>query len=425
MHNKNSLNIWIFQTGEPLHIDGANYRPMRAMNLSNKLIDSGHKVVLWSSAYFHQEKNHRADDYKIIDVSDNLQIRLVPSRGYKHNIGLGRLLDHAQLALNLRKYLKSINELPDVAFVGYPPIELAYVAVRWLRNNNIPTLLDVKDQWPSLFIDAFPASLKLLARILFSPYSYLAKITMRNATGVASMAPSFLEWIRNYSGREPSRFDGVYPLTSPGGEVSDKELEEARLWWENKNIRSEDGLMRIIFVGSFMSVFDFEPIMQAANKFKHAGINVQFVLCGSGGSFEKIKSTMSGLSNITFPGWIDRPKIEALSKLSNAAIAPYLNIDNFTVNIPNKIVDSISLGLPILSPLTGEVGKIIKDYHVGMQYGDYSSKTLFDCVMSMIEDPDDCCVMSKNAKGLYRKRFSFDKVYTSLVDRLENLAQLN
>ena len=27
--------IWIFQAGEPLHIDGSDSRPMRAMNLAN------------------------------------------------------------------------------------------------------------------------------------------------------------------------------------------------------------------------------------------------------------------------------------------------------------------------------------------------------------------------------------------------------
>ena len=33
------MKIWILQTGEPLHIDKSGLRPMRAMNLSNALID--------------------------------------------------------------------------------------------------------------------------------------------------------------------------------------------------------------------------------------------------------------------------------------------------------------------------------------------------------------------------------------------------
>ena len=49
------MKIWIFQSGEPLHTDADNLRPMRAMNLANVLLDMGHEVVLWSSSFFHQE----------------------------------------------------------------------------------------------------------------------------------------------------------------------------------------------------------------------------------------------------------------------------------------------------------------------------------------------------------------------------------
>ena len=50
------MKVWILQTGEPLHCDEGSPRPMRAINLSNKLVEAGHDVVLWSSAFSHQEK---------------------------------------------------------------------------------------------------------------------------------------------------------------------------------------------------------------------------------------------------------------------------------------------------------------------------------------------------------------------------------
>ena len=43
--------IWIFQTGEPLHVDNFDSRPMRAINLANYLIKKKFKVVLWSSSF--------------------------------------------------------------------------------------------------------------------------------------------------------------------------------------------------------------------------------------------------------------------------------------------------------------------------------------------------------------------------------------
>ena len=61
---KKKLTVWIFQTGEPLHIDRDDPRPMRAMNLSDFLVNSGHKVVLWSSDFYHQKKEHRFSSNK-------------------------------------------------------------------------------------------------------------------------------------------------------------------------------------------------------------------------------------------------------------------------------------------------------------------------------------------------------------------------
>ena len=164
------MNIWLIQTGEPLHIDGENARPMRAMNLSNALVQAGHGVVLWSAAFYHQEKRHRSATAQTIKVSDNLEIRLIPSRGYKRHIGLGRLINHGQLAFNLKKMLNHEESLPDAAFIGFPPIENAAVMARWLLRQGVPSLLDVKDQWPSLFMEAVPAPLQFLGRMVLWPY---------------------------------------------------------------------------------------------------------------------------------------------------------------------------------------------------------------------------------------------------------------
>ena len=41
------LKVWILQTGEPLIIDDVNLRPMRGMNLANKLVERGHEVIFF------------------------------------------------------------------------------------------------------------------------------------------------------------------------------------------------------------------------------------------------------------------------------------------------------------------------------------------------------------------------------------------
>ncbi len=415
------MNVWILQTGEPLHIDAGNPRPMRAMNLANMLVSNGHKVVLWSSDFFHQEKKHRYNSEKVIEVSERLKIILIPSPGYQRNIGPARLWDHAVMAHNLSGMLDKTSDIPDIAFIGYPPIETASVMGNWLKKRGVKYIVDVKDQWPNIFVEALPSVMRPLGRLAFSPYFYLAKKCMKNATGVSAMSKSFVEWAAAFAGRKVHMEDMVVPLTTPDNNIVSHEFEPAYIWWDKMGIK-DDGIPRFCFVGSHSRAFDMSLVMTAARNLSEAGIQCQFVICGDGPLSQNWRESASGSSNVYFPGWVDRVKAEALGRRSLAAIAPYQNVDNFISNMPNKIIDSLAQGLPILSPLKGEVMQLISEKKVGMSYGEDFRISLEDCIKTLIADKAIRNDMSANAKRTYEKEFSYEIVYGGLVRHLEELA---
>ena len=88
MLNKKKLNVWVLQTGETLIIDGNNQRLMRGMNLANKLVERGHKVLFFSSAFNHQKKLQRTFKNKKIIFNSNLSFYLIASPGYKKYISI-------------------------------------------------------------------------------------------------------------------------------------------------------------------------------------------------------------------------------------------------------------------------------------------------------------------------------------------------
>jgi glycosyltransferase involved in cell wall biosynthesis len=412
------MKVWILQTGEPLHIDKDDFRPMRAINLSNKLVDCGHQVTLWSSDFDHQKKVHRSNTYKKIIVNNNLKIILIPSTGYKKNIGLSRLIDHFFLAFNLHKKLNLMTDLPDVAFVGYPPIESAFIMTRWLKKKGIPTMLDVKDQWPLVLVKTFPKFLRLFARILCSPYYILAKKSMRNASCISSMSYDFLVWARNFSNSRISEFDKVVNFTWPVKLLTDSELSSARLWWSQNGILENDKF-RIIFVGSFSRAFDFNVIFEAAKELSNQNVNCEFVLCGNGEFYKDLDERAQNSSNVKIIGWIDQSKIIALGEMSSVYIAPYKNRSDFIMSIPNKIVDSLRLALPLICPLKGEVNALININNIGFYYNDASS--LSNSIMTLVNDSNLQKKMSNNAKNLHNNKFEFHNVYGGLVNHLENM----
>jgi len=418
---KKSLTVWLLQTGEPLHCDPGHPRPMRAMNLANALVDAGHKVVLWTSAFYHQEKSHRARIAQSITISPQLEIRLVPSPGYSRNIGPGRLWDHAVLGYRLMGLLKRETMPPDVAFIGYPPIETAAVMARWLAQRGVPSLIDVKDQWPTIFTRPLPSVLQPLGELALWPYFYLGRRAMRDASGIVAMAEGFLQWALAFSGRTRGGFDRVVALTTPDVRVCEADSQQARRWWDARGVLA-DGRPRVCFIGSHSQAFDMVAVAQAVMQLNARGANCEFVICGDGDCSAQWRSLMAGMTNVVFAGWVDRPQIEALAERSIAALAPYHNTEDFVMSVPNKVIDSLALGLPVLSPLQGEVQQLIAAHGVGLSYGPASGNSLSECLVRLQDDPALRMELSANATRLYREKFSFEMVYGTLVAHLEHMA---
>ena len=194
------MEICIFQTGEPLHIDKGNYRPMRCMLLADKLIEKGHKVIIISSDFFHQRKIHRFNRFKLIKVKKNLEIQLIPSIGYQKHVSLVRVIDHFILAFNLFLFLKKNKKFrPDKIFLGYPPILTSLVITKWCLKKRISFILDVKDKWPEHFIEPFPPFARSIAKFLLKPYFISTKYIFNKATKITSITDDYIDWIKCFS----------------------------------------------------------------------------------------------------------------------------------------------------------------------------------------------------------------------------------
>ena len=133
---------------------------------------------------------------------------------------------------------------------------------------------------------------------------------------------------------------------------------------------------------------------------------------------------MLGLTNVHFPGRIGRSHVLVLARHCQASLIPYVNSENFQLSLPNKTLDSLSLGLPILSPLLGEVSSLLSNHNVGMSYGKDFEKSLIQCIEILLGNTSLRLQMSQNALDLYQEKFSFKTVYGGLVRHLEMLAQL-
>ena len=292
----------------------------------------------------------------------------------------------------------------------------------WLAQRGVPSLLGVKDQWPTIFTDPLPALLRPLGRMALSPYFHYARRAMRDATALSAMAGDFLAWAAVFAGRSVGAMDRVVPLTAPTDPVAPAQLADAEQWWDQQGVVA-DGCMRVCFVGSHSAAFDMGPVAEAARALAGQARSVEFVLCGEGASTPAWKALMRDLPNVRFPGWIDRAKYEALARRCHAALAPYRSSPDFMLSLPNKVIDALALGLPVLSSLQGEVARLIQSRNVGLMYGPQEGRTLQQCLESLMADPERQKQIAANARNLHQEQFSFERVYGGLVAHLEQMAR--
>jgi len=410
------MKIWILQTGEPLQIDDCGARAMRAINLSNSLVNKGHIVTLWSANFDHFTKRHRYKKSRTIKYKNNLQIKLIDSVGYKKNQGIKRLFDHAQLAFNLNIALKK-EQVPDIAFIGYTPIEVAWIMSRFLKKNNIPYVLDVKDMWPDVLLRALPNYARPMGKLILTPYYFLMNYTFRTATSISSISPDFLDLSVKIANREINVYDSVNYLTNIDTSYSNYEVINAREWLDKIGVR-DDKRSRCSFIGSLSSAYDWDCVIEAFKDSK-----TEFVIAGDGPCFQDLKEKTKNHSNIVMLGRITAVQSKVVAERTNVFIAPYKYELEFSQSLPNKFFDAMQYGKPLLSSVTGSASQFLVQKNIGLIYSDVY--TLKQALEKVETNPIQFRQMGHAALETYNKDFSGQIVYDKIVKMLEVLAMKN
>lgn len=242
---------------------------------------------------------------------------------------------------------------------------------------------------------------------------------MNDATEFCAMTDEFVDWMSEVSGRARTEADLSAPLTAPRGVFPEAELYAAKAWWANQGV-DPGTRRRLSFVGSLSPAFDFEIVRQMAKRCIDEGVDCQFVICGEGSQSKAVRKLMSGLNNVVMPGWIDAPKISILTSCSTAMMAPYVNNDAFMRSIPNKVVDSLANGVPIVTTLKGVVANLITKEEIGISTN--SEMKMFKFVLMLLNEDKTFSQMVDRVKTVHDSKFSYKRVYGQLSDRLIRLA---
>lgn len=409
------MRVWTIKEGEPLPLAGCHGRIMRCGIISRMLAERGHDVTWWSSTYSHQIKERVRPEACTEAVSANYKIKLIHAKTtYKKNISLARIRYHKQLAAQFTEEASKLDP-PDIIYSSYPTIDFAYAAVRYGEEHNIPVVVDVRDFWPDIFIQPFPKAMHSFIRLVFKSYGKKAKYAITNATAVVGVVPFVFDWTLK-KGREKNVLDHTVFLAYDNLSIDASNIKACD-YCREIGLNPDDNI--ICFFGNITERVDFLTVINAAKILKEKGIDCKFVICGTGAYLPKLKQKAAKLNNIIFPGFIDQDKIAALMEISTAGILPYFNREDFIEAVPNKAIEYLAGGLPVLSSLQGHLKTILSENRCGIVHT--TADELARNIELLLDNKDVIIQMKNNAKDLYTRNFTADKVYGDFCDFLELL----
>lgn len=410
------MKVWILNVGENMPTDGDGTRIFRCGLLADQLVKKGHEITWWTSSFEHYNKKHRYEKDETIIINDRYSIKFLKGLGYKSNVSVRRILDHLILGQKFIKNAKK-EEQPDIIITSFPIISFTYWAVKYGLKKNIPVIIDARDMWPDIFIEAFPNSLKHIGKLLMYPVTYFANYSFKNAFAITGMTDGFVNWGLSKTDRKRNKFDTAFPFGYSKKEFYRENLSEAEKFWEEKALSFKDNIITVI--SNVAGVFNIDLVVSAAKKAKEAGIDVKIVICGLGEKFNEIEEKSRHLDNIVLAGWVDGAKIHALMRISKAGWIPYENRKDFLMSIPNKVPEYMSQGLPVITSLDGVVRDVVEKNNCG--YFIENEEDFCEAINLITQQKEDYETKRQNSLRYFSENFDSDKVYSNMAEYLENI----
>ena len=415
------MRVWLINSAEATPLDAGGIRLRRTPLLARALLDRGHEVLWWNADFFHATKKHRFGQDKTVEVESRYTIRFIHGPGYQKHISLARVWAHRVIAKRFLTQAESL-ECPDVILSSLPTPDLIDAATRFGKKYGIPVVLDIRDIWPDLIVEAAPRFLRPLANWVLTPYHFMVQRACCAAAAFVSNTPKFIEWGLAKSRRSKSDDDQDFPFGYEEPEMSEDDKKNADAFWRSQGIVPKSNQPVVAYIGMIGQNFQDDIIVRAAEKVWNRR-QATFVFCGGGDRLDELRKKYAGNRNIVLPGWVNAKQLWRLMGHTSIALASYKESENLRSSLTNKTIEYMAGGLPVLFSIDdGYVADLIRSNEIGLTYGG-SADRLAESIIRLLDDEPYRKKLSENSRNLYLKRYRSETIYPRMAEHLERIVR--
>ena len=412
------MRIWLASIGERPH--SSTDPPERALRMSllaDAIVRGGGEVTWWSTAFDHTHKRFVTPRGMRYKVGPRYEVILSAAPGYKRNVSVRRLIFNFRTSRRIAQ-LAALEPKPDLILTSYPPIEVVSEVAAYGRRHSIPTIADIRDLWPDIWLDAAPAAAKPIAKLLLSPYFELSRSSLASITAITGITDEFVAWGLARAGRTAGAFDRAFPFGYSLPILAPETIGLANQFWNEllENGKAQPAL-RLCLIGKIGARTGQEHVIEAIRLLPpEAKARVQLVICGV--DLRRATAKYESDPAIVYAGWVDQPKIITLMERSDLGIIPYPNTIDFQNSLSNKTIEYLAGGLALTTGLDGKVRQLISDNDCGYLYSDQSASSYRNLLLEILADRQTLERRKKAARKLYQEQFRAESVYGDFKDYL-------
>ncbi|MBV1796738.1 glycosyltransferase family 4 protein [Siccirubricoccus sp. G192] len=262
----------------------------------------------------------------------------------------------------------------DVLVASSTPLTVALPALAARQMRGLPFVFEIRDPWPGL-----PRAMGIGSPPLWAAMDRLADAACRRAAAVVALSEGMAETARAH-GAAPGAVHVV-----PNG--SDLDLFGPQVApWRPEMAGSEEVVA--VYAGAHGRANGLDQLLDAAALLRGAPLRLVLVGQGAGKPRLLARAAAEGLGNVSFLDPLPKPRLAALlagSQIGLQCLAPVADFAEWTA--PNKLMDYLAAGLPVVSNLPGRAARLLAQGPCGIATPPGDAAALAEALAVLARDP--------------------------------------
>jgi glycosyltransferase involved in cell wall biosynthesis len=287
----------------------------------------------------------------------------------------------------------ALREKPDLIIASSTPLTIALPALCAKALRGIPFIFEIRDPWPEL-----PRAMGVLPAAIAPFMEGIANLACRHAAAVVALSEGMAETARA-RGADPARVQVIgngCDLDLFGPHIAPWRPPEAAPWE-----------VLALYAGAHGRANGLGILVEAARLLAAQGESrLRILLVGEGAEKTALMRAGAGLPNLTFLPPMPKRDVAGLFAGSQIALHILADCPAFAAwTAPNKLMDGLAAGRPVISNLPGDAARLLTEGGAGVAVTPGDAACLAAALIGLVEDPARRAAMGAAARGLAVRQY--------------------